>query len=94
MGLHRLTVDRLSLITGISASAISKWLSGDREPSFGSALTLSVVFGISAERLYTSDFNDLLINELSRRDRFDSVERLINSEYATENIDALTKYLN
>jgi transcriptional regulator with XRE-family HTH domain len=77
MGLHRLTARETAFILGISESALGKWGSGARRPSFETALLVSDFFGIGANRLAQAEFEDLLANELADPRRYQAVETKI-----------------
>lgn len=59
-------------------STISKWGSGSRSPSFLTALKVGEFFGVSADRLATAPFEDLLAHELADPERFKAVEARIH----------------
>jgi transcriptional regulator with XRE-family HTH domain len=74
LGLHRLTAREAARILDISESALGKWGTGARRPSFDTALRVSDFFGLPANRLAQAEFEDLLANELADPDRFRAVE--------------------
>jgi transcriptional regulator with XRE-family HTH domain len=74
MGLHALPAKEAAEMLGMSQSTFSKWASGTRQPSFATALTVGEFFKVPADRLARAEFADLLANELSSPERFESVE--------------------
>jgi len=76
-GLHALSGAEAAKLLGISQSTIVKWNQGIRTPSFNRALIVGRFFQVSAERLATADFSDLLANELANPERFQTVEERI-----------------
>jgi DNA-binding XRE family transcriptional regulator len=79
LGLHLLTAREAAKILGISESALGKWGTGARRPSFDAALQVSEFFGLDANRLAQAKFEDLLQRELADPDRFRAVEARIHS---------------
>jgi transcriptional regulator with XRE-family HTH domain len=78
LGLHGLSAKEGASILGLSQSALSKWSTGERKPSFPTALTVGEFFHVPADRLARAEFGDLLANELASRDRFEDVEKEIS----------------
>src|SRR5947209_9088829 len=76
-GLHRLNMKEVAALTGVSESVISKWVSGDRWPSFGSALRIADFFEVDATKLARADFSDLLASDLANPERYATVEQRI-----------------
>jgi transcriptional regulator with XRE-family HTH domain len=74
MGLHALPAKEAAAMLGMSQSTFSKWASGTRQPSFTTALIVGEFFGVPADRLARAEFADLLANELSSPERYESVE--------------------
>ncbi len=83
LGLHRLTSRQFSELVDVSESVLSKWQSGDRSPSFGSALLIADFFGVPADRLARADFDELLTHELADPERFREVEGEIRRRRST-----------
>jgi len=79
LAMHRLTARQFAAITDVSESVVSKWLSGDRNPSFASALKVADVFKIDPGRLARADFGDLLTHELADAERYRHVENHIRN---------------
>jgi transcriptional regulator with XRE-family HTH domain len=77
-GLHALSGSEAAKLLGISQSTIVKWAQGTRAPSFKTALIVGDFFQISADRLATAEFSDLLANELANPERFRTVEQRIS----------------
>src|SRR4051812_22306738 len=82
-GLHALSGAEAAKLLGISQSTIVKWTQGTRAPSFKTAMIVGSFFQISAERLATADFSDLLANELANPERFRAVEERVTRARAT-----------
>jgi transcriptional regulator with XRE-family HTH domain len=76
-GLHGLTMKRAAALADVSESVVSKWASGDRHPSFTSALKFAVIFDVPADRLARADFGELLENELADAEKFRRVEKTL-----------------
>ena len=74
LGLHGMSAKEAASLLGMSQSAFSKWSSGDRNPSFATALTVGEFFRVPADRLARAEFGDLLEHELTSRERFEEVE--------------------
>jgi transcriptional regulator with XRE-family HTH domain len=77
LGLHGLTSRRFSALADVSESVLSKWQSGDRNPSFTSALKIGDIFKIDPGRLARADFGDLLERELADAERYRQVEETL-----------------
>jgi transcriptional regulator with XRE-family HTH domain len=77
LGVHDLSAKDAARILGLSESAFSKWATGQRSPSFNTALTVGAFFDIPADRLARAEFGDLLEHELASKERFDTVEKKI-----------------
>jgi transcriptional regulator with XRE-family HTH domain len=77
LGLHGITSRQLSVLANVSESVVSKWHSGDRQPSFASALKVGDFFKIDPGRLARADFGDLLEHELADATRFREVEETV-----------------
>lgn len=82
LGLHRLSQHWAAQLLGVSAATMSGWTTGKATPSLASATGLARFFGISTDRLIGAEFADLLADELSDRERFQTVEARIESERA------------
>lgn len=67
---------------GMTKAALSAWNAGRRQPSFATALEVSKLFKVSADRLANAPFEDLLSNELSDPERFRLVEAEIQRRKA------------
>src|SRR4051812_35962664 len=76
-GLHALSGAEAAKLLGISQSTIAKWARGTRAPSFKTAMIVGSFFQVSAERLATAEFFDLLANELASPERFRAVEERV-----------------
>jgi transcriptional regulator with XRE-family HTH domain len=74
---HALSGAEAAKLLGISQSTIVKWTQGTRAPSFKTAMIVGGFFQVSAERLATAEFSDLLANELANPERFRTVEERI-----------------
>jgi transcriptional regulator with XRE-family HTH domain len=74
LGMHRLTSKQAAVLFGVSASAMSKWSSRERKPSFETALKISEILRMEPGRLARADFGDLLAHELADTDRFGAIE--------------------
>jgi transcriptional regulator with XRE-family HTH domain len=83
LGLHRLTAREGADMMAMSRSALTKWATGDRRPSFTAALVVGDFFGVPADRLARADFADLLEHELADPDRFREVEAEIRRRRST-----------
>jgi transcriptional regulator with XRE-family HTH domain len=83
LGLHRLTTREAADMLAMSRSALTKWASGDRAPSFTAALVVGDFFGVPADRLARADFADLLEHELADAARFNEVEAEIRRRRST-----------
>lgn len=79
LGLHRLTARGAAEMLDLSESALAKWGTGLRRPSFDTALRVSDFFGVGAQRLAQAQFEELLADELADPDRFRAVEKKIQS---------------
>lgn len=77
LGLHGLTARQFSMLVDVSESALGKWASGDRNPSFSSALKIGDVFHIPPDRLARADFGDLLEHELADAERYRQAEETL-----------------
>ena len=89
LGLHGLTSRQCSELVDVSESVLSKWHSGDRSPSFRSALLIADFFGVPADRLARANFEDLLAHELANLERFREVEAEIRRRRSTlKSVDA------
>jgi transcriptional regulator with XRE-family HTH domain len=76
-GLHELLMRDVAAFADVSESVVSKWQTGDRNPSFTSALKIGALFEIEPGRLAQADFADLLSHELADPDRYRRVEEKI-----------------
>jgi transcriptional regulator with XRE-family HTH domain len=83
LGLHRLTAREAADMLAMSRSALTKWATGDRRPSFTAALVVGDFFGVPADRLARADFADLLEHELADPQRFREVEAEIRRRRST-----------
>jgi transcriptional regulator with XRE-family HTH domain len=79
LGLHKVSAKEAASLLGLSQSSFSKWSAGKRSPGFGTALKIGDFFEVSAVKLARSPFAELLANELSSAERFEEVERKIQS---------------
>ena len=50
-----ITQENAAAVIGVAASTLSKWENGETEPSASQIYKLSVVYGISADKLIGSD---------------------------------------
>jgi transcriptional regulator with XRE-family HTH domain len=80
MGLHRVSAKELGDWLDISQSAFSKWASGERQPSFQTALTIGDFFKVRADSLARSPFEDVLTGELQSVKRYQDVEQAIRAK--------------
>lgn len=76
-GLHGLTMKRFAVLAGVSESVISKWSSGDRHPSFTSAMKVAEIFEVDPGRLARAEFPDLLEHELADAEKYRRVEKTL-----------------
>jgi transcriptional regulator with XRE-family HTH domain len=81
LGFHKLSARQASELLSISQVALSAISTGKRRPSLDTLMTLAGFFEVSADRLMTADFNELL-PELSDADRYARVEEKIRPGYA------------
>jgi transcriptional regulator with XRE-family HTH domain len=79
--LHNLSAREASEHLNVSQVALSATSTGKRKPSLDTLMTLAGFFEVSADRLMTAPFEDLL-PELSDRDRYARVEEKIRPGYA------------
>src|SRR5919108_547381 len=70
-------LQRLAALADVSESVVNKWASGERNPSFTSALKFAEIFDVPADRLARADFADLLETDLADADKFRRVEQTI-----------------
>ena len=77
LGIHALSQNTAAQLLGVSAATMSSWMNGKSTPSLGKAISISELFGLPTERLMGAPFADLLENELSSRDRYETVEERI-----------------
>lgn len=50
-----ITQENAAAVIGVAASTLSKWENGETEPSASQIYKMSVVYGISADKLIGSD---------------------------------------
>ena len=50
-----ITQENAAAVIGVAASTLSKWENGETEPSASQLYKMSVVYGISADKLIGSD---------------------------------------
>jgi transcriptional regulator with XRE-family HTH domain len=81
LGLHNLSARDASEHLNISQVALSAISTGKRKPSLDTLMTLAGFFGVSADRLLTASFEDLLTNELCDGDRYRRVEERLRPGY-------------
>src|SRR5215216_4927465 len=81
LGMHNLSAREASELLGVSQVALSAIATGKRKPSLATLMTLAGFFDVSADKLLTSSFEDLL-DELSDRERYSRVEEKIRPGYA------------
>jgi transcriptional regulator with XRE-family HTH domain len=81
LGLHNLSAREASEHLNISQVALSAISTGKRKPSLDTLMTLAGFFEVSADRLMTATFEDLL-PELCDRERYARVEEKIRPGYA------------
>jgi transcriptional regulator with XRE-family HTH domain len=76
-GLHGLTMKQVAMAIDATESTLNKWASGDRSPSFDSALRVGDLFGIDPGRLARAPFEDLLQHELADGERYRRAEETL-----------------
>lgn len=74
LGLHRLTAKDLARLLDLSPSTFAKWATGERQPSWQSIVAIGDFFGLLADRIARTPFEELLANELADPERFRNVE--------------------
>ena len=79
LGLHALSQHLAAQLLGVSNTTMSSWITGKSTPSLIKAVAVADLFGISAERLISAPFADLLANELADPDRFTRVEERLRT---------------
>ena len=80
-GLHNLSAREASELLDVSQVALSAISTGKRKPSLGTLMSIAGFFEVSADKLLTSSFEDLL-RELCDPERFARVEEKIRPGYA------------
>jgi transcriptional regulator with XRE-family HTH domain len=81
LGLHNLSAREASEHLNVSQVALSAISTGKRKPSLDTLMTLAGFFEVSADRLMTAPFEDLL-PELCDKERYTRVEEKIRPGYA------------
>jgi transcriptional regulator with XRE-family HTH domain len=81
LGLHNLSAREASELLNVSQVALSAISTGKRKPSLGTLMALAGFFEVSADKLMTARFEDLL-DELCDRERYTRVEEKIRPGYA------------
>ncbi|HZB35824.1 MAG TPA: helix-turn-helix transcriptional regulator [Gaiellaceae bacterium] len=76
LGLHNLSAREASELLNVSQVALSAISTGKRKPSLGTLMSLAGFFEVSADKLMTAPFEDLL-DELCDRERYLRVEEKI-----------------
>jgi transcriptional regulator with XRE-family HTH domain len=76
-GMHGLTMKQVAMAIGATESTVNKWASGDRSPSFDSALAVGDLFEVDAGRLARAPFEDLLEHELADAQRYRRAEETL-----------------
>jgi DNA-binding XRE family transcriptional regulator len=74
LGLHALSQHLAAQLLDVSNTTMSSWITGKSTPSLIKAIAVADLFGISAERLISAPFTDLLVHELADPQRFERVE--------------------
>lgn len=73
-GAHGLTGKDAGKLTGVSANAISGWLTGQREPSLSSIEKLAAFFEVDPFKMLGQFTGSFLMEEVSNIERWDRVE--------------------
>lgn len=81
LGIHNLSAREASELLNVSQVALSAISTGKRKPSLETLMTLAGFFEVSADRLMTATFEDLL-PELCDSERYARVEEKIRPGYA------------
>jgi len=81
LGLHNLSAREASELLDVSQVALSAISTGKRKPSLSTLMTVAGFFEVSADRLITARFEELL-PELCDRERYVRVEEKIRPGYA------------
>src|SRR5829696_9332916 len=93
LGLHNLSAREASELLNVSQVALSAISTGKRKPSLSTLMTLTGFFEVSADKLMTAPFEDLL-GELCDQERYLRVEEKIRPGYAAlsrgEVVDVVT----
>jgi transcriptional regulator with XRE-family HTH domain len=76
-GLHGVTMKQVAMAIDATESTLNKWSSGDRSPSFNSALLVGELFGVDPGRLARAPFEDLLEHELADAERYRRAEETL-----------------
>jgi transcriptional regulator with XRE-family HTH domain len=76
-GLHGITMKQVAMAIDATESTLNKWSSGDRSPSFTSALRVGELFGVDPGRLARAPFEDLLEHELADAERYRRAEETL-----------------
>ncbi|MGZ4389116.1 MAG: helix-turn-helix domain-containing protein [Gaiellaceae bacterium] len=77
LGVHRLTARRASELLGVSASTMSYWISGKREPDVESLKRISAFFEVDPFEILLYPKSQFFLVNLANVDRFESVEARI-----------------
>lgn len=81
LGLHNLSAREASELLNVSQVALSAISTGKRKPSLDTLMTVAGFFEVSADRLMTAGFEDVL-PELCDRERYARVEEKIRPGHA------------
>ena len=79
LGMHALSQHLAAQLVGVSNTTMSAWMTGKSTPSLSKAVAVAELFEVSAERLISAPFADLLSRELADPERFARVEERLRS---------------
>lgn len=79
LGMHALSQHLAAQLVGVSNTTMSAWMTGKSTPSLSKAVAVAELFEVSADRLISAPFADLLARELADPERFARVEERLRS---------------
>jgi transcriptional regulator with XRE-family HTH domain len=86
LGVHRLTAREAAPLLGVSATTLSYWRNGRREPDRDSLYNISIFFLVDPWDIMEAEPHDFLSRHMADRDRFESVEGQIAERMSVDQL--------